>query len=519
MTRYRWYLVAALAAAGVGPLSGQYPQGNQGHQHDHDHAAGAPVGTVAFRSSCAPAAREKLGRAMALLHSFWYEEAGAAFSEVIAADGRCAFGYWGRAMSRLHPLWAPTSPADDSASVADLAKAAELSRPGTRERQYADALGAYFQPGDKRPFAERIKAWRDATGEVAAEHREDDEAQVMHALALIASGQLAATDTTYSNQRQAAQILEPIFERHPDHPGLAHYLIHAFDSPALAKYAARAAERYAGIAPAVPHAQHMPSHIFIRLGRWEDAIASNRRSADAGRQFEVREGWKEFWDQRAHAWDYLVYAYLQLGRVEEAGALVRAADTVSAVRPPNALTTDYALAAMPARYLLERDRWAEAKALKVRPAPAWRATEGITHFARALGAARSGDAATARTELATLEALETELKAKGGVQVYWSGQVKIQRLAAGAWLALLEGDTTTALAKAREAADLEDHTEKHPVTPGAVLPARELLGDLLLALHRPAEAREAYEAALARQPGRARALAALDHLPALGMDR
>ena len=513
MTRLAKFLAAVLVTAGTPSLTAQ---DHPSHDHDHD-ATGAPVGVVAFPSRCAPAAQAELGRAVALLHSFWYEEAGAAFGKVIAADSGCAFGYWGRAMSRLHPLWAPPTPADDSAGRADAAAAVRLSAPGSRERAWAEGIAAFFQPGDQRPFAERIAAWRDVTGRVAARDPRDEEAQVFQALALIAAGQLAATDTTYANQRRAAAILDPIFVRHPDHPGLAHYLIHAFDSPALAPLAAGAAERYAAIAPAVPHAQHMPSHIFVRLGRWEDAVASNARSAEAGRQFEEREGWHAVWDQRAHAWDYLEYALLQLGRIDSAEAVMRAAGQVTAVRPPNALTTDYALAAIPARFLLERDHWADATRLPVRPAPAWRGTEGITHFARALGAARSGDAALAGRELDSLAAIEQALVAQGGVQVYWAGQVKIHRLAAGAWLLRAQGKTDEALVMAREAADLEDHTAKHPVTPGPILPARELLGDLLLALNRPGEAKTAYEASLAQQPGRARSLAGLAVVRQLGV--
>lgn len=511
MTRQVRLIGCAVAIAMAAPLAAQQP-----HEHDHQHdPAGAPVGQVEFTSSCAAPAAAGLGRAVALLHSFWYEEAERAFTAVIQADTTCAFGYWGRAMSRLHPLWAPPSADENARSSADLARAIELSQPGSRERDYATALAGFFQPDDRRSFPERIQAWRDATGEAARRHPRDPEAQVFHGLALIAAGQLAATDTSHANQRRAAAILEPIFARNPQHPGLAHYLIHAFDSPALARYAAGAAERYATIAPAVPHAQHMPSHIFTRLGRWEDAIASNRRSAEAGRQFEEREGWHAVWDQRAHAWDYLVYAYLQLGRAADAEAIVKEAAGVTAVRPANALTTDYALAAIPARFVLERERWADAQTLSVRPAPAWRATEGITHFARALGAARSGRLAEAKAAIDSLHALEQVVSAMGGVQPYWAGQLRIQGLAASAWVAKVEGDTVAALRLAREAADLEDRTEKHPVTPGAILPARELLGDLLLELGHAGEAKVAYEASLARQPNRARSLAGLSRVKAL----
>ncbi len=478
--------------------------------HDHDHAAGARIGSVAFPSSCASAAAQELGRAMALMHSFWYEEAEKSFGEVIRTDGSCALGYWGRSQSRLHPLWAPPSPAEYAASVQDAEQAVRLSPPGSRERDYADAVSAFFASGtDTRPHAARIRAWSEAMGRLAARQPGDEEAQIFHALSLLAVGQIESSDTTLANQRRAAAILEPIFERRPDHPGLAHYLIHAFDSPALAPLAERAAQRYAAIAPSVPHAQHMPSHIFIRLGRWDEAIASNLRSAESGREFEEREGWNAVWDQRIHAWDYLVYAYLQTGREAEAHDLVRQAAEVTRVRPENSLINDYSLAAMPARYALERNRWDEAGALTVRPAPTWRAAEGITYFAKALGAAHRGDRAAAGRAIAALSDIEQKLTETGGVQTYWAGQVHIQRLAVSAWLSLLEGDSSAALQQAREAADIEDRTEKHPVTPGAILPARELYADLLVEMGRPREAIAAYESAIARQPGRARAAAGL----------
>ena len=280
----------------------------------------------------------------------------------------------------------------------------------------------------------------------------------------------------------------------------------------------RAAERYASIAPAVPHAQHMPSHIYTRIGAWDASVASNRRSARAGRAFEERQHMAALWDQHGHALDYLTYAYLQQGRDREAKAVVDTVGGVTAGYPENSLTNDYALAAIPARYLLERGRWTEAKSLAVRPAPAWRGAEGLTHFARGLGAARSGDSVLARAEIDSLASLEEEL-AKAPAQTYWSTQVRIQRLAASAWLSKLTGDTAAAVRDASAAAALEDITPKHPVTPGALLPARELYGDLLLEVGRPAEARAAYEASLVRQPNRARSLFGAARAAELAGDR
>jgi tetratricopeptide (TPR) repeat protein len=343
-------------------------------------------------------------------------------------------------------------------------------------------------------------------GALVARYPRDQEASVFHALSLIAVGELDPSDTTYARQRRAAAILEPLFRKTPTHPGLAHYLIHAYDYPSLAAMGVPAANRYAAIAPSVPHAQHMPSHIYTRVGIWDSSIAANRRAAEAGRAFEQRQQIASLWDQRGHALDYLVYAYLQEGRDREAKAIVDDVARVVEGYPANSLTNDYALAAMPARYLLERGRWADVRRLPLRPAPAWPAAEALTHFARALGAARTGDSASARAEVDTLQQLEATL-AKAGQQGYdWATQVRIQRLAASAWLAKLADDTARSIELASAAADLEDVTPKHPVTPGALLPARELYGDLLLELGRFRDARQAYDAALARQPNRARSL-------------
>jgi tetratricopeptide (TPR) repeat protein len=271
----------------------------------------------------------------------------------------------------------------------------------------------------------------------------------------------------------------------------------------------RAADRYASIAPSVPHAEHMPSHIYTRIGAWDKSIKANLRAVEAARRFEAIAHPGAMWDQDAHALDYLAYAYLQLGRVAEVREIADRVAHVGATVPPNSLITDYALAAIPARLALERDDWQAAAALPVRPAPAWRGTEGITHFARALGAARLGQSAAARAEVDTLGELELSLATIGGQQAYWSSQVRVQRLAAGAWVDLAAGDTSAALRGAAMAADLDDGLAKHPVTPGPVLPARELYGDLLVAVGRSAEAMDAYQRTLAWQPGRARAQAAL----------
>jgi hypothetical protein len=488
----------ALNAASALPIAAQ-------GEHQHGAAQHEQVGRVTFQTTCRLVAQPHFERGVALLHSFWYEESGLAFAAASAADTGCAMAYWGRAMSLLHPLWTPPPPAEARDGLAQAERAVRLSPAGTRERGYAEAIAAFYRGYDGSNFRPRLEAYEAAMATLAQRYPKDDEAQIFHALALIAVGQLDAADTTYARQRRAGAILEPLYRRHPGHPGLAHYLIHAYDSPLLAKEGIGAAARYAEIAPSVPHAQHMPSHIYTRVGMWDASIASNRRAAEAAGAFEQRQHMEALWDQHGHALDYLAYAYVQEGRDREAKAVVDEAGRATVGFPANSLTNDYALAAIPARYLLERGRWAEARMLAVRPAPAWRAAEALTHFARALGAARSGDSVSARAEVDTLRQLEEAVGQVNG-QAYWSTQVRIQRLAASAWVSKLAGDTAAALEAARSAADLEDVTEKHPVTPGALLPARELYGDLLLELGRPGEALGAYRASLSRQPNRARSL-------------
>ena len=486
-----------------------YPVGLQA-QAGHEHAGPPPerLGHVDFPSGCHARVQARFERGVALLHSFWYEEAGRAFGEVAAADSGCALAYWGQAMSVLHPLWTPPTSAERVQALADAERAVRLSRPGTRPRDYAEAIAAYYR-GDSVDPGARLLAYERAMDGVARRRPADEEAQIFHALTLIALGQLHASDSTLARQREAARILEPLYRRHPDHPGLAHYLIHAYDSPALARDGVAAADRYASIAPSVPHAEHMPSHIYTRIGAWDKSIAANLKAAEAAQRFEAANHAGAMWDQHAHALDYLAYAYLQLGRVADARAVAQQVTGVTETFPSGSLTVDYALAAIPARLALERDDWVTAESLSVRPAPAWRGAEGITRFARALGAARGGHEAHARAEIDSLAELERTLAVAGGAQAYWSTQVRIQRLAASAWVAMAAGDTVDALRQAMAAADLDDAVEKHPVTPGAVLPARELYGDLLAQAGGPAEARAAYQLALARQPGRARCLAAM----------
>jgi len=502
MTTRAPILVAALFLAA-------HPLAAQMDMHEHAGTPPAHLGRVRFPTSCNPVAAAQIERAVALLHSFWYEEAGSAFHEASQADSTCAMAYWGEATSLLHPLWAPSSPQDlrDGAALSERARSVNPGSP--RERGYVDAISAFYAGEATVQFVDRVRAWSDGLARLHAAEPADTEATIFYALSLIAVAQNSPPDTTLALQRQAGDLLEPLFQRQPDHPGLAHYLIHAYDSPALADRAVRAADRYARIAPSVPHARHMPSHIYTRLGMWDASIRSNTAAAAAARQYEVDQHMDAVWDQRLHAMDYLAYAYLQEGRDAAAERLVEEAARMQRISPPHAGAAEYALTAIPARHALERGRWREAAALRLRPDLAEPGAIAVTYFARAIGAARSGDTAQARVALTALAAVDSDLDAR---QVpIWAGTVHAQRLAASAWLAFAERDTAGALRLAREAADLEETTPKHPVTPGAILPARELEGDLLLAAGRPAEALRAYEASLTRAPRRARSLLGAVH--------
>src|SRR5213080_3101787 len=490
--------IPTLAALVVAvPLAAQAPGEHDGHAQQ--------LGRVRFATSCDAAAGTEVERGVAYLHSFWYEKAAETFAAAAAADSGCAMAFWGQAMSVLHPLWTPPSSADARAALGVIDRGLARAKT-TRERGYLNAIRAYYADYDRTDPKARLVRYALAMDSVRRRSPSETEAAIFYALALIAVGQANATDTTFTYQKRADSILEPLFRLEPDHPGLAHYLIHTNDVPQLARHGLPAAQRYATIAPDVPHAQHMPSHIFTRLGLWDDAIASNTRSAAAARAYEVERGLNGMWDQRTHALDYLAYAYLQQGRDTAARRVVDEAAAARAGYPAGSLPHEYAVAAIPARFTLERGEWAAAARLAVRPAPEWPAAEAITHFARAIGAARSSDTALARREIVALAQVESTLTVSGGPQLYWAGQVAIQRLAARAWLEVATGDTAAAILHAGQAADREDGTQKHPVTPGPVLPARELEGDLLLAVQQPAAAAQAYRRTLALSPNRARSL-------------
>src|SRR5260221_5086643 len=460
-------------------------------QHHHD------LGSVHFPVSCTPAAQKTFDRGAALLHSFWYDEAEKTFSEVTRADPACAMGYWGVAMSLYHPIWAPPTPADLKKGTAAVEKAKSARAKTQRERDYIAAIEVFYKDSDKVAHRERALAWRNAMQQLSARYPEDREAAIFFALALI--GTAPPTDKTYASQKQAAEILNPILPEQPNHPGIAHYMIHSYDSPQLAILALPAARSYAKIAPAAPHALHMPSHIFTRLGLWPDSIDSNLASAAAAKNHVAKTFPGAASQDQLHAMDYLVYAYLQSGRDGEAKRVVDEAAAVSRV-DQEAFQAAYALAAIPARYALERRRWSAAAALPARPA-SFRYAEAITYFARALGSARSGNPSAALGEIQKLAALQKAL-AQIKEEDDWSAQVEVQRRAALAWIAHAEGNQDVALRWMHSAADLEDKTDKHPVTPGPILPARELLGELFMELNQPALALPEFEMVLRNSPRR-----------------
>src|SRR2546430_10811938 len=426
-----------------------------GQEHGAHGAAGS-LGTVEFRVSCTAKAQESFTRGLALLHSFTYEESAEAFRDAAVIDPRCAMAHWGLAMTEYHQLWDPwPGPAELQRGFAEIQKARELKPATPREKEFVEALGKFYDGWEKQGHAARAKTYRDAMGGVYERNPKDQEAAIFYALALVATA--APEDKTYDNQRKAAAILDPLFASHPDHPGAAHYLIHAYDNPALASQGVTVARAYSKIAPGLPHALHMPSHIFTRLGLWEDSIASNI-AAVAAAQKHSDQG-EEF-----HALDYLTYAYLQLGRNAEAEKIKEHLPAPSNVKPSFAFKINYATAAIRARCALEQQHWTEAESLVADPGVEPQVA-AISHWAAALGAAHTGNLQAARREAEAVRRLSGELKDKG--DAYWADQVAIQGEEAGGGLAPREHRTYDALRLRRMAADHEDAAEKHPVTPGA----------------------------------------------------
>jgi tetratricopeptide (TPR) repeat protein len=451
------------------------------------------LGTVNFPNSCSAGVQETFQRGVAMLHSFRYGEGEKTLREVLAQDPSCAIATWGIAAILMSNPLTGIGPSKEWAERAQAAidQGRKIGAKSQRERDYIEAVAAYYDDWGTRPERTRQLNRARAFETLAARYPGDDEAQIFYALYLAATQSLA--DQSYTAYLAAAAILEKEFAKYPDHPGVAHYLIHSYDAAPIAQKGVPAARRYASIAPAAPHALHMPSHIFTRVGAWSDSAATNERAAIAAK------GDKDV-DEQLHAMDYMVYAYLQLARDDVARRVMDEA-TQATGQSFTRFAGPYALSAMPARYAIERGEWRQAT--KLEPvASSYPFATALTHFARGLGAARSGDAATAEKESQELARLRDVLK--GAKSEYWAGEVEVSRLGVAAWSALAQGKRDDALSLMRSAADAEDKSEKHIVTPGRIVPARELLGEMLLELKRPAEALKEFEASQVREPERLR---------------
>jgi hypothetical protein len=471
-------------------------------------AAPDKLGTVSFATSCNPAVQPQFSRAMALLHSFWANDAIKTFDAVLEQDPACAIAYWGVAMSHQQNPLTAQQPLSKSAqaALAGLDRAKEIGAKTQRERDYIAAIDLIYRDADKTEFRARRLAYEKAMQALAQRYPDDTEAQVFYALALNMTA--PPTDKTYANQLKAAAILEKIAEKQPDHPGVAHYLVHSYDYPAIAERGLPAARLYARIAPNHPHALHMPSHIFTRLGMWNDSIDNNRRSAAAARA----EGNGQ---EQAHAMDYLVHAHLQLGQDAEAKRVVDEIASIKGINPA-IFIGPHGTTAMQARYVVERRAWQEAAALPPQPSQ-FPFTEAIAYFARGLGHARMGDAAAAENEVKELASRQDALERQNNT--FWASQVDLQKRTVMAWMAWARGSRDEALKTMRAAADLEDSMEKHIVTPSPVVPARELLGEMLLAANQPAEALKAFEASAQREPNRLRGVYGAAQAAVLAGDR
>jgi tetratricopeptide (TPR) repeat protein len=461
-------------------------------QEAHDHGVPEKLGKVSFPISCAPAVQEPFNRGVALLHSFAYTAAENAFQSVADADPRCAMAQWGLAIAHFHQLWEPPLPAV-LAGQEEIRRAQQMGAGTERERQFIDALGLIYDDAATVPYSTRALNYERAMREVARANSKDVEAQVFYALALLANASPA--DKTHAKQKEAVDLLEPLDRSYPEHPGIPHYLIHACDNAELAAKGLPAARAYSQIAPSAPHALHMPSHIFTRLGLWDDSIASNLAAREAARQ-------QDDTGEELHAMDYLVYAYLQSGRDKDAAQVIRQLKKMPGLDAGD-FKRGYAATAMPIRYAVERSRWADAASI-VPPTSAPPQVVAIAVWARGVGLARSGRAVEAHAEIERLRQIEEQLGASGNR--YWATQAGILRREVMAWSAEAEKKPEEAVTLMRDAADEEDAIEKLPVTPGPIVPAREQLGDLLLEQNHAAAAGKEFQIALTNAPGRRGAL-------------
>jgi len=463
--------------------------------------ANAEFGTVNFEMTCDTTVKKDFNLAIEMLHSFEYDEAEKVFAKVIAASPNCAMAYWGVAMCNFHPLWAPPTESELQKGAKAIYIANNIQAKSDREGGYINAIGLFYKDWDKNDHHTRCVFFEKAMEELHLKYPDDNEAAILYALALDASA--SPTDKTYANQKKAGDILNALYAKEPGHPGIIHYIIHTYDYPGLAQLALPAARKYARVAPSSAHALHMPSHIFTRLGLWDEAISSNLAAAGSAKCYAEQSKRSGHWSEELHALDYLVYSYLQKGDNTSAKNEVNYTDTLTNVWGVTN-TIAYALAAIPSRYVLENKEWEKAAALQLLKANfPWQSfpwQEAILHFTRLLGAAHTGKMNEANGELMKLCQLKDTLdKRKDN---YRAKQVAVQIKTGEAWLQLKQGDDIGALNKMKLAAAMEDSTGKNPVTPGEVLPARELLGDMLMQTKQFKDALTAYQAVLIKSPNR-----------------
>jgi tetratricopeptide (TPR) repeat protein len=484
-------------------------------QDAHNHGAPEKLGVVSFPISCQPEVQQQFDRGVALLHSFAYADARSAFQAVAAQDQRCAMAHWGIAMTYFRQLWdPPILPETVSSAHNEIERSRQLGTNSDRERNFMEAIAELYQNADSLPYATRALKYEYAMSSLVSQNTADVEAKVFYALALLANA--SPTDKTHSKQKQAAALLEPLYRSHPQHPGIPHYLIHAYDNAELAPQGLQAAKTYAQIAPSAPHALHMPSHIFTRLGLWDDSIASNLAAMKAAQQ-QGDTG------EELHAMDYLVYAYLQSGRDSEANRIVQQLQGMPGLNVAD-FKIGYAHTVMPIRLAVERGDWAGAAKI-VSPEGVPPHVAAIAAWARGMGLSRSGHVAEAQAEADRLRQIETQLRASGkqsnnqSTSDYWAAQVHILSREVMAWSVEASGKHQEAVNLLREAADQEDSIEKLPVTPGPILPAREQLGYLLLEQNHPELAAAEFQTALANAPGRRGALQGAARAAELSSDK
>ncbi len=478
------------------------------------------AGKVTFPISCAPSVQSEFARGVALLHSFFYEEARRVFTSVAERDPKCAMAQWGVAMTWWHPIWTPPTPDEMRAGKAAIEKATAMDAGTDRERGFITALNVYYNTPDSSDAGavgqschgpvgprDRVIAYEKAMRQLRDKYPDDFETQTFYAFAVLAVGYATPNDTSLSKQLEAAAILEKLGKQNPNHPGVVHYLIHCYDYPALAQRGLAAARRYDSIAPWVPHALHMPSHIFTRLGMWDESIAANRASAEASRSYAAMRHRDATEAEELHALDYMAYSYLQEAQDNEAKKIVDVAARVRKTNPELEFSGAYALAAIPTRYAFERNDWAAAARLSVPDLPHWSSfpfMEALIEYGHALGRAHTGDLDGARKAIARMQQLRDATK--DPKFNYFKSHLDLQMKAASAWVTASEGKKNEAIEMLRQAAEAEDILGKHPVSPGAFVPIREQLGSLLLELGQAKEAQREFEAALKIYPGRFRGL-------------